>query len=235
MKNPREDAARTRKNLLDAAGRIFAEKGYRDATIAEICGQAGANVASVNYHFGNKENLYVEAWRRAFLDSLAAHPPDGGMGDDAPPEMRLRAHVTATIRRLADKNNREFMFVQREFANPTGLLEEVMKKAIHPLQKRTEGLVRELLGPGCSDADVRFCEISVISQCINPIIVKRKHEGSNAGRGGPPVIRDTDAYADHVAAFSLAGLRAVRMRIEAKGPERQHVKKGRKATSREDE
>ena len=228
MKNPREDAARTRKSLLDAAGEVFAEKGYRDATIAEICGRAGTNVASVNYHFGNKETLYVEAWRRAFLDSLAAHPPDGGVSDDAPTEKRLRAHVTATMRRLTDKNNKEFLFMQREFANPTGLLEEVIKEAILPLQKRTEGLVRELLGPLCTDVDVQFCETSIISQCINPMIVKRKHEGRDSGKGGPPIIEDINAYADHVVNFSLAGIRAVRRKIEAKSSERNPQKKAKR-------
>ena len=215
MKTPREDAARTRKSLLDAAGEIFAEKSYRDATIAEICGRAGTNIAAVNYHFGNKETLYVEAWRRAFIESLKVHPPDGGIRDDAPPGERLRAHVTAIVQRMADKNNKEFWFVQREFANPTGLLEEVMREEIHPLQKRTEGLVRELLGPFVSDKEVQFCEASIISQCINPMVVGRKWQGKDA-KGGPPPIRDLEAYADHVVIFSLAGIQAIRKSAERK-------------------
>jgi AcrR family transcriptional regulator len=216
MKIPREDAARTRKSLLQAAGEIFADKGYRDATIADICGRAGTNIAAVNYHFGNKETLYIEAWRRSFRESLKAHPPDGGVSDDAPPEERLRAHVAALVRRMADKNNREFWFVQREFANPTGLLEEVMREEIHPLQKRTEDLVRELLGPLISDMEVKFCETSIISQCINPMVVRRKWEGKDVGKGGPPEINDIEAYAEHVVKFSLAGIQAIRKNAEAK-------------------
>ena len=61
MKIPREDTARTRGKLLAAAGEIFAEKGFRETTIAEICLKAGTNVAAVNYHFGSKEALYSEA------------------------------------------------------------------------------------------------------------------------------------------------------------------------------
>lgn len=216
MKIPREDTARTRKSLLEAAGEIFAQKGYRDTTIAEISGRAGTNIAAVNYHFGNKETLYIEAWRCAFLESLKAYPPDGGVSDDAPPEERLRAHVTAILRRLADKNNKEFWFVTREFANPTGLLEEVMRKEIHPLQKKTEGLVRELLGPLVSDMEVQFCETSIISQCINPMVVGRKLQGKDTGKGGPPEIKDVEAYADHVVKFSLAGIQAIRKSTESK-------------------
>lgn len=216
IKIPREDTARTRKSLLDAACEIFAQKGYRDTTIAEISGRAGTNIAAVNYHFGNKETLYVEAWRCAFHESLKAHPPDGGVSDDAPPEERLQAHVAAILHRLAEKNNKEFWFVTREFANPTGLLDEVMRKEIYPLQKRTERLVRELLGPLVSDIDVQFCETSIISQCINPMVVGRKSQGKDTGKGGPPEIKDIAAYADHVVKFSLAGIQAIRKSAESK-------------------
>jgi len=216
MKIPREDTARTRKSLLEAAGEIFAQKGYRDTTIAEISGRAGTNIAAVNYHFSNKETLYVEAWRCVFQESLKAHQPDGGVSDDASPEERLQAHVTSILQRLADKNNKEFWFVTREFANPTGLLEEVMRKEIHPLQKRTDGLVRELLGSLASDTDVKFCETSVISQCINPMVVGKKSEGKYTGKGGTPEIKDIEAYADHVMKFSLAGIQAIRKSAESK-------------------
>jgi AcrR family transcriptional regulator len=224
MKIPREDTARTRKSLLNAAGEIFAEKGYRDTTIAEISGRAGTNIAAINYHFGNKETLYIEAWRCAFQKSIEAHPPDGGVSDDAPLEERLHAHVAATVRRFADKNNKEFWFVQKEFANPTGLLEEVMRKEIHPLQKRTEALVRELLGPLVSDMQVQFCETSIISQCINPMVIGKKSEGKDTRKGGSREIKDTEAYTDHVVKFSLAGIQVIRENAESRTSHAKHNK-----------
>jgi AcrR family transcriptional regulator len=47
----------TREALLEAAAQVFAELGFRAATVREICQRARANIASVNYHFGDKENL----------------------------------------------------------------------------------------------------------------------------------------------------------------------------------
>ncbi len=85
----------TCQRLLDAACAVFAEKGYHEATIAEICEKAGANIAAVNYHFGGKETLYVRAWKLAFERSLAAHPPDGGVPPEAPPETAPSAVKTA--------------------------------------------------------------------------------------------------------------------------------------------
>lgn len=61
MKILRQDGHRTRRKLLQAAGQIFAEKGYQDAKITEICQRAGTNTAVINYHFRNKETLYKEA------------------------------------------------------------------------------------------------------------------------------------------------------------------------------
>ena len=210
MKMPRKGSAKTCNNLLAVASEIFAEKGYRDTTIADICERAGTNIASVNYHFGDKETLYREAWRRSFLESVKTHPPDGGVSDSAPPKARLRGQVSALLRRIADENNREFLIVEKEFTNPTGLLDEVLKKEIRPLQERMRAVIRDLLGAHIPDRLVQFCEISVISQCINPMVVRRGRKEKQAHENDPPGIEDIEAYADHVTKFSLGGIGAIR-------------------------
>jgi TetR/AcrR family transcriptional regulator, regulator of cefoperazone and chloramphenicol sensitivity len=215
MKIPREDTARTRGKLLAAAGEIFAEKGFRETTIAKICLKAGTNVAAVNYHFGSKEALYREAWRHAFAQSIEAHPPDRGVAADALPEDRLRGQVAALLYRISDPNNREFRIIQREFSNPTGLLSEVMRAEIRPLQQRTEKLVRELLGPQVTEQEVQFCEVGIISQCINPVVVRSRRYPGEENQDGPLRIHDMEAYARHVVSFSLAGIAAVRAAAEA--------------------
>jgi AcrR family transcriptional regulator len=220
MKTPREDTARTRGKLLAAAGEIFAEKGFRETTIAEICLQAGTNIAAVNYHFGSKEALYSEAWRHAFAQSMEAHPPDGSVAADAPPEERLKGQVTALLHRITDPDNREFRFMQREFSNPTGLLEEVIREEIRPLQQRTEKLVRELLGPQIAEQEVKFCEVGIISQCINPIVIRSGRDPGKENSEGPQRIDDIEAYARHVVTFSLAGIAAVRAAAEARPKDR---------------
>src|SRR3954452_24644679 len=51
----------TKSRLLEAAGAEFAEKGFDAARVRSICERAGANLAAVNYHFGDKEQLYLAA------------------------------------------------------------------------------------------------------------------------------------------------------------------------------
>jgi AcrR family transcriptional regulator len=216
MKVPRGDTTRTRGKLLAAAGEIFAEKGFRDATIAEICRQAGTNIAAVNYHFGSKEALYREAWRHVFSESLQAHPPEGGVPATAPPEERLRGQVTALLLRMADRNNRAFGFLHRELANRTGLLEEVIREQLQPLQQRTKQLIRELLGPAADEQEVRFCEMAIIGQCMNPMVVRGELGQQKEGKDSPRSINDIETYARRVAAFSLAGIASVRQEAGAR-------------------
>jgi AcrR family transcriptional regulator len=217
MKTLRQDTARTRKSLLTTASEVFAEKGYRDATIAEISERAGTNIAAVNYHFGDKETLYREAWRYSFLQSLEAHPPHGGAADSAPVEQRLKAQILALLHRITDPANREFMIVHTELANPTGLLQEVMREEVLPITERMEGLVREVLGPGASKMKVRFCAIATIGQCVMPTFINRLEKLKPNAQKDSWRIEDIEAYAEHIAGFSLAGMRAVRRAIEEHG------------------
>lgn len=211
-----EEALRTRERLLVAASEVFAEKGYREATISEICERARANIAAVNYHFRDKQTLYREAWRHSFSESIRAHPPDGGVSESAPSEERLQGMIRGLLRRISDENNKEFSIVYKELANPTGLLKEVMEAELRPIQEKMEGLLRELLGSRASEREVRFSAISIVSQCITPMLAQRFRKGRRDRREKFHDIDDIDAYADHVVNFSLAGIRRIREEIEGK-------------------
>lgn len=209
MKTPRQDTARTRKSLLAAASEIFAEKGFRDTTIVEISERAGTNIAAINYHFGSKEALYREAWRQSFRDSIKTHPPDGGIDINAPPEQRLAGQVASLLRRITDEGNREFYIVNKELANPTGLLEEVMKEEMMPLRRRIMTLIREILEPSKSEATVRFCTVSILGQCIMPAFINMAEKMKIDKEDSSLRIDDIEAYAHHVITFSLAGMVAI--------------------------
>jgi AcrR family transcriptional regulator len=168
----------------------------------------------VNYHLGDKETLYREAWRYAFRQSLEAHPPHGGASDGAPVEQRLKAQILALLSRITDPANREFMIVHNELANPTGLLEEVMHEEVLPITERMEGLVREVLGPCASKTKVRLCAIATIGQCVMATLISRLERLERHARHDSWRIGDIEAYAGHVAAFSLAGIRAIRRTLE---------------------
>lgn len=226
MKPTKEKTAPTRQRLLESACDVFAEKGYRDATIAEICQRAGANIAAVNYHFRGKETLYVEAWGRALHRSLEAHPPDGGIREDASPQRRLRARILALLERITDEKSGEFDILRTELANPTGLLQKAIRPAIKPLKDATGAIIRELLGPRASDIQVAFCLHSIFSQCLHVMFKGRlMKEPGEWDLLGP---RRLAAFADHVARFSLAGIRAIRKDAEAQASRHKTVHRNKR-------
>lgn len=54
----------TRERILDAAERLFMAHGYEGTSMRQITGEAAVNLAAVNYHFGSKESLMQEVFRR---------------------------------------------------------------------------------------------------------------------------------------------------------------------------
>src|ERR1700730_11349300 len=110
----------TREKLVEAAGRVFARRGYYSTTVREICAKAGANVAAVNYHFGDKLGLYTEVLeqsvRAAQLDAVR-----NAFEKTAPPEEILRAVIRARLRALCsgDLPARRFRILTHEMAQPS--------------------------------------------------------------------------------------------------------------------
>ncbi len=209
----RKDGEETRSRILETAGDVFGEKGYRDATHAEICRRSGANTAAINYHFRSKEKLYIEAWQTAFRNSLEAYPPGGGIAADAPAEERLRGRINSIIRRVADPNNKSFEIIYREMVNPTGLLSEAMQEAIEPVRKGMKEVIRELLGEKVPQRQAELCMTSILAQCLHPVMRARRSgalKGPARSSGFEP-----REMADHIAAFSLAGIRGIRRQAES--------------------
>ncbi|MDI9430688.1 MAG: CerR family C-terminal domain-containing protein [Planctomycetota bacterium] len=211
-KKPRKDAQATRERLLAAAAEVFAEKGYWEATHAEICERAGTNTASVNYHFGSKENLYVEAWKHCHAESMRVHPPDGGVPPEAPPEERLYGRILAFMHRITDPDNHEIEMVHKEMANPTGLLMGAMQRTIESERQCTLALVRELLGAKVSEQAVCLCEMSLMSQCFGPMLHLRRGKMPPGAPRPPAPLADlsVEQLADHIVQFTLAGIHGIR-------------------------
>jgi len=87
----------TRERLLQAATRLFADNGYRGASVRDICNLAGANPGAVSYHFGGKRHLYRSVLRRA-----AAGLADMGPAAEIDGSEREPIRVLEALRRLLD-------------------------------------------------------------------------------------------------------------------------------------
>src|SRR3954453_23197416 len=82
----------TKARLLEAAGEEFAEKGFDGATVRSICARAGVNLAAVNYHFGDKEQLYVQAVLEAHRCCVQPAPEADPAAGDPAEQLREQIH-----------------------------------------------------------------------------------------------------------------------------------------------
>lgn len=201
-------SAETRQLLLEAAGGVFAERGYRDTTVRAVCRRAGVNVGAVNYHFGDKEHLYLEVLRYSHGKALEKYPPDMGVSPTDPPATRLRAFIRSFLFRIFDPGPTAWhgKLITMEMIQPSAVLDALTEERFRPMADQLTGLVRELLG-GAADAEkVRLCAASIVSQCVfyhhcRPVISRLFPEQRFAPE-------DIERLAEHIIRFSLAGLHA---------------------------
>jgi TetR/AcrR family transcriptional regulator, regulator of cefoperazone and chloramphenicol sensitivity len=156
-----------RTRLLLAAGPVFAGKGYRVATVREICRSANVNVASINYYFGDKETLYVETVKCARQHRAGQHPmPD--WPPDTPAETRLRDFITTMVRRIVavEASNWHVRLMLREVVEPTGICREMVEEYIDPLFGTLVGILGELLPATTPPHVLRQTAFSVVGQCL---------------------------------------------------------------------
>ncbi len=213
----RSDGIRTKNRILKAASEVFAEKGYQDATVEDICRHAETNVAAINYHFGSKDQLYAQVWRDAFNAAMAAYPPEGGLGPEAPVEQRLRGAIYGMVGRSVDPGRigHAGRLLLREMVNPTDVIRDVKRDAIQPLHDRMCRMMGQLLGPKAAQEQVLFCAMSVVHQCL--MIGFRLFAGRMPVETKLDMSTDRllETLTDHITRFSLAGVSAIRREIEA--------------------
>lgn len=202
----RVDGKVTRRKLLNAACEVFAQKGYKGAKVADICKQAGANVASVNYYFGDKVSLYKEAWQYALENLIETTFSELTAGS---PQALLRQYIQTLMRHLAgkDKSGQFSRLYLMELANPTGLIKDAWHDMIEPQRRRLHDIIRAIIGPEAEELSILFCELSIVNQCRALVTVKDSDLQYMLGQ--PLGTELIDRLARHIADFSLAGIKAV--------------------------
>lgn len=200
--------ARTRERLLEAAGQVFSETGFRAATVREIVRRAHANIAAVNYHFRDKEGLYSAVLEHSAREAVQKYPPHGGLKPGAAPEDQLHAFVRSLLLRIFDQGQHAVhgKLMAREMIEPTDALTRIVDQVIRPMYGGLCTLLRALAGPGVSLAQIEWSAKSVVGQCLF-----YKHCSPVIGRldGRCPGVQDIDDLAAHIVAFSLGGIRGL--------------------------
>jgi AcrR family transcriptional regulator len=201
----------TAMRLLEAAGEEFAEKGFEGATIRSICARAGANLAAVNYHFGDKETLYLRAVIEAHRCGVDMdHRPEA---EARPVEEELRGlirHFLSNILSI-ETDGWHHRLMLREMVRPTVASETLVREVIRP---KFQGLLSivDRIRPGMDDRNRHAFAFTVIGQCLH----YRMGRSIAERLIGREAFQDLDLefLSNHIADVSLAALRDSHLKRE---------------------
>ena len=198
--------AATRQRLLDAASRLFAERGFFHVPVRDICREARANVAAVNYHFGDKLGLYREVVDAAIAGVRNASDVTMDALPGSRPEDRLRHYVRTFVPRIARPAAWIMGIMRHEMSEPTPLAPAIAERAIMPRIRYLTAIVTELLGCAPDDPRVAFGVISIQSQCL---FYRPDPFRDRVFPGWPLGDAQLAKAAEAIAEFSIAGLRGL--------------------------
>jgi AcrR family transcriptional regulator len=197
----------THARLLNAAAELFAARGFKDVTVREICSHAGANVAAVNYHFGDKLGLYQEVVSKAIDTMQAATEAARAAGKGLDPEDKLRAYIRVFLQKVSTDGPDSWIYrmMAREIADPSPALDRIAQQVIAPRTEYVAAIISEITGRAASDDDVRQSAMSVQAQCHaampHPLTKRALLLATDR--------RSIDDLAHHIAEFSIAGIQRV--------------------------
>lgn len=201
--NPAPPVLDAQHRLIEAAQEEFAEHGFDGATIREICRKANANVASINYYFGGKEGLYIEAVKQAHqcaarMDQFPLPVPG------APPVEKLRLFIREMVARMhAPASPKAMKLMMREMADPGMAANVVVKEFIQPLANYLQAILIELL-PDIDEPRRLATGFSIIGQ----ILYYRQNRPVSELIFGKDALNaiSADLVTQHITQFTLAAL-----------------------------
>jgi TetR/AcrR family transcriptional regulator, regulator of cefoperazone and chloramphenicol sensitivity len=199
--------AETRARVLKTAERLFGERGFKMVTVREICKAAQANVAAVNYHFGDKMGLYREVLQGAIDAMRETNEAAREAGKGQPPEEQLCRFIHVFLHRVLKPGHEGIhRLITREMNDPTPALDTLVEQGVRPRIEYLSGVISQILECDPRDERVLRCLASVQAQAVayfpNPIAAR-------LGFRFKPTPAQIDKAARHVATFSIAGVRAV--------------------------
>jgi TetR/AcrR family transcriptional regulator, regulator of cefoperazone and chloramphenicol sensitivity len=200
-------SADTRQRLIDAAATLFADKGFQNVTVREICKTSNANVAAVNYHFGDKAGLYRAVVTFAIQIMLETNELSQRAGDGLSPEEQLRGFVRVFVSRLTGEGPNAWIhrLMAREMERPTDVLDQVLQQVLKPRIEYLCGVIGAIMQLAPADPRVFRCVTSLQVQCLVAARPVPKPIAKSLGTGP----HDLEAMINHIVDFSLGGMRAI--------------------------
>lgn len=199
----------TREKILAAASDVFAAKGFEKTTVRDICSRADVNVAAINYHFGDKQNLYYQVlslWMEEYVEKTGLRE---SIDAQESPKDKLKQYLRAELSYMCRANDPEGIQLNQarqilqeltsEDHNPDVFTchKEVEEKVLFPV-------IQELIG-NCEDMEV----VSHAAMCATSLTIHYFLRALDDPQFAIQTEEDLDYTADYLTSFAVGGLKAI--------------------------
>ena len=199
----------TKENLLDAAERLFAERGVKETSVRHITKAAGSHLASVNYHFNTKYGLIravisrrIEPLRKKRFELLDAYEAEAG--DNPVPIEKIIYALVAPGMELYLKNPHFLRFAGRMVSDPDRQIRRIFVSELDPVFFRVKDLLKKAL-PEIPEAEIMWRIHFTIGAMVH---TWTNHSDLELRSGGVCNITNEREIIDRIVTVCAAALRA---------------------------
>ncbi|MDQ7310549.1 CerR family C-terminal domain-containing protein [Stenotrophomonas sp. Sm10] len=200
----RVDGAATRSRILEGAGELFARHGYAETTGKAIAEKAGVDLASINYHFGNRSGLYQAVLAEAHSRLVSLSDLSRLTAAELSPSDRLRSLFQSLVDSILLEGGWHVDVLAREIGSPTSHFQHLLSAEIEPKLVHVMEIVSSITGIPVRDPALLRCLISVASPCLVMLLGRNLPGPMRAVARMPPA----DLVA-HLHTFAMAGLTSI--------------------------
>ena len=202
----------TRQRLLDAAEPCFARRGYEGTSVRDITRVAACNVASVNYHFGSKQQLYEQVFHRRLselrqlrIEAVNEVADEAAARGDI--ELVIRTFAEAFLRPVVDDRRGPVTLglLMREMTDPRLPAGMFLEQMVRPIQATMVKAMTAAM-PALDPEAAVCCLHSLIGQLVHSVQVGRMigQSGALEVAGG----LEPSRFLEHTIRFTVAGIAA---------------------------
>lgn len=199
----------TPQALLKAACTLFAQKGFYEANVKEICRRAGANIAAINYHFGGKRKLYLKALDYAATLADQHYPLFADSDEGKEPDQRLAIFMLRQFLRASCEGPGGWFtrMLVHEMTRPSFAHSHILQRTIARNRTHLHALLKEMFPDDIPESYVWACHMNIVSLFTFPMIKHTFHRGrQKVPLPDPP---PPEEMARMATVFALGGIRAI--------------------------
>ena len=210
LRGLRADGEATRTRILQAAGELFATTGYAETTSKSIASRAQVDLASINYHFGNRSGLYQAVLVQAHNQLVSYADLQKIAGSASSPSEKLRILIGLLVNRaIGQPQGWHLHVLARELLAPSSHLQLLFQDVLRPKLAVILQILSEITKIPLGDPALTRCLVSVAAPCLMLVV---------GARGVPGPLQETsqmsqDALVEHLYRFSLGGLKAIACQV----------------------